>query len=72
MLEQFPNFEAPPVDSTGRVEDSRIPKQWQIQDFPWGGGTGVDSRGGYVSKILYVETKESGHLGSLRSANAKF
>ena len=24
---------------------------------------GVDSRGGYVSKILYVETKDSGPLG---------
>ena len=24
---------------------------------------GVDSRGSYVSKILYVETKESGPLG---------
>ena len=26
-------------------------------------GGGVDSRGGYVSKILYVKTKESGPLG---------
>ena len=26
-------------------------------------GRGVDSRGGYVSKILYVKTKESGPLG---------
>ena len=34
--------------------------QWWIQDFPLGG---VDSRGGYVSKILYVKTKESGPLG---------
>ena len=25
-------------------------------------GGGVDSRGGYVSKIFYVETKESGPL----------
>ena len=25
---------------------------------------GVDSRGGYVSKILYVKTKESGPLGA--------
>ena len=36
--------------------------------FPVGGtwtskGGDVDSRGGYVSKILYVETKESGPLG---------
>ena len=36
---------------------------------------GVDSRGSYVSKILYVETKESGPLGGCapgtppRSAN---
>ena len=38
--------------------------QWRIQDFPLGGVDlvegGVDSWGGYVSKILYVETKESG------------
>ena len=27
---------------------------------------GVDSRGGYVSKILYVEMKESGPLGDVR------
>ena len=27
------------------------------------GGGGVDSRGSYVSKILYVEMKESGPLG---------
>ena len=40
---------------------------------------GVDSRGGYVSKILYVKTKESGPLvGGLRrprpsrSANVKW
>ena len=26
-------------------------------------GGGVDSRGGYISKILYVETKESGPVG---------
>ena len=32
--------------------------------FPVGGGGGrVDSRGGYFSKILYVEMKESGPLG---------
>ena len=44
--------------------------QWRIQDFPWGGawitsggGGGVDSRGGYISKILYVKMKESGPLG---------
>ena len=34
--------------------------------FPVGGGVdfvgGVDSRGGYVSKILYVKTKELGPL----------
>ena len=28
-----------------------------------GGGGVVDSRGSYVSKILYVKTKESGPLG---------
>ena len=40
-------------------------------------GGGVDSRGGYVSKILYVKTKELGPLGGVhagrtppRSANA--
>ena len=37
--------------------------------FPAGGGAwtswggGADSRDGYVSKILYIETKESGPLG---------
>ena len=35
--------------------------------FPVGGleprKGGMDSRGGYVSKILYVKTKESGPLG---------
>ena len=36
--------------------------------FPVGGGVdlvgrGVDSRGGYVLKILYVKTKELGPLG---------
>ena len=39
--------------------------QWWIQDLPWGGVDlvgGADSRGGYVSKILYVEMKESGPL----------
>ena len=41
------------------------------------GGRGVDSRGGYILKILYAETKESGPLGGRvpgtpppRSANA--
>ena len=44
--------------------------------FPVGGGRGprrgVDPRGGYVSKILYVETKESGPLGGggVRGASA--
>ena len=37
--------------------------------FPMGGRGprrgGVDFRGGYVSKILYVETKESGPLGGV-------
>ena len=31
-------------------------------------GVGVDSRGGYVSKIIYVKTKESGPLGGVRRA----
>ena len=31
--------------------------------FPVGGGGGADSRRNYISKMLYVETKESGHLG---------
>ena len=38
--------------------------------FPYGGvdlvGGGVDSRGGYVLKILYDKTKESGPLGGGR------
>ena len=43
--------------------------------FPVGGrgprrGGGVDSRGGYDSKILYVKTKESGPLGGVRRASA--
>ena len=42
--------------------------QWRIQDFSYGGGGGVDSRGGYVSKILYVETKESRPLAGVRWA----
>ena len=41
--------------------------QWRIQDFPQGGvdlvGGSVDSRGGYISKILYIKMKESGPLG---------
>ena len=40
--------------------------QWQIQRFPIGGRGphrgAMDSRGGYVSKILYVKTKEFGTL----------
>ena len=52
--------------------------QFSVTDpgFPVGGVNLVDSRGGYVSKILYVETKESGPLGIVhrayppRSANA--
>ena len=31
-------------------------------------GRGVDFPGGYVSKILYVKTKESGPLGGVRRA----
>ena len=41
-------------------------------EFPEGGvdlvGGEVDSRGSYVSKILYVETKEFGPLGGVRRA----
>ena len=40
--------------------------QWRIQDFPWGGANlvgGANSQGSYVSKNLYVKTKESGPLG---------
>ena len=33
-------------------------------------GGGVDSRGGYVSKILYVKTKELGPLGGARAGRA--
>ena len=32
---------------------------------PRSGGVGVDSRGGYISKFLYVKTKESGPLGGV-------
>ena len=40
--------------------------------FPVGGGRGprrgsMDSQGGYISKILYVKTKESGPLGGGRA-----
>ena len=28
----------------------------------------VDSRGGYISHILYIETEESGPLGGVRQA----
>ena len=45
----------------------RVPVQCRIQDFPLGGMDvvkgGVASRGGYISKILYVKMKESGPLG---------
>ena len=44
-----------------------FPLQWRIQDFPKGGRGprrgAVDPRGGYVSKILHVKTKESGPVG---------
>ena len=33
-------------------------------------GGGVDSRGGYVSKILYVKMKELGPLGGARARRA--
>ena len=33
-------------------------------------GGGVDSRGGYVSKILYVKTKELGPLEGARAGRA--
>ena len=43
--------------------------------FPVGGGVdlvggGVDSRGSYVLKILYVKTKELGPLGGARAGRA--
>ena len=42
--------------------------------FPIGGRGprrgGVDSRGGYVSKILYVKTKESGSVGGVCAGHA--
>ena len=43
---------------------------WVVVDpgFPVGGrgprSGGMDSRGGYISKILHVKTKESGPLGA--------
>ena len=50
-------------------------KQWWELSFlvadpgvPAGGA--VDSRGEYVSKILYVETKESGPLGGTCAGHA--
>ena len=41
--------------------------------FPVGMGRGprrggMDSRGGYISKIMYVKMKESGPLGGVRRA----
>ena len=33
-------------------------------------GGGVDSQGGYVSKILYVKMKELGPLGGARAGHA--
>ena len=33
-------------------------------------GEGVDSRGGYISKFLYVKTKESGPVGGARAGHA--
>ena len=33
----------------------------------WTSNGGVDSQGGYISKILYVKTKESGPLGGRRA-----
>ena len=53
--------------SSGR---SRISRRWGVDLV----GGGVDSRGSYVSKILYVKTKELGPLGGARaprSANAQ-
>ena len=38
---------------------SRISRRWGVDLV----GGGVDSRGSYISKILYVKTKESGPLG---------
>ena len=45
--------------------------------FPVGGGRGprrggVDSRGGYVSKILYVKMKEFGPLGGACAGHAPY
>ena len=46
--------------------------QWRTQDFSYGGVDlirgGADSLGSYISKILYVETKESGPLGGVPGA----
>ena len=36
--------------------------------FPVVGGGGVDSRGGYISKILYIKMKESGPSGGVRQS----
>ena len=59
------------IISTDRLIDMKNydlcdPDQWRIQDFLWGGRQpreGANSRGDYISKNLYVETKESGPLG---------
>ena len=54
-------------DQIGTYSQISIYSQWRIQDFPVGGHGprmgGVDFRGGYILKILYVKTKESRPLG---------
>ena len=52
--------------------DRLLPYAVADPGFPVGGGVdlvggGMDSRRGYVSKILYVKTKESGPLGGGRA-----
>ena len=52
FLQDFIMYQTKPVADPGFPVGGRGPRSG-----------GVDSRGSYVSKILYVKTKESGPLG---------
>ena len=54
------------TDAFGTVVMSTIDPQVVYNHIS--GGSSVDSRGGYISKILYVKTKQSGPLGGVRGA----
>ena len=70
-LEVYPALQV--TTSISLEHGSLFTKSWYSMadpGFPVGGGS-VDSRGGYVSKIFYVKTKESGPLGGgVRRASA--